>query len=52
MRRLLPCMLLLLSAFAARAQDQSPVKQEQELAALRAEIDQVRRRSDELASDE
>ena len=52
MRRLLPCMLLLLSAFAARAQDQPPVKQEQELAALRAEIDQVRRRSDELASDE
>jgi septal ring factor EnvC (AmiA/AmiB activator) len=45
-------MLLLLSAFAARAQDQPPVKQEQELAALRAEIDEVRRRSDELASDE
>jgi septal ring factor EnvC (AmiA/AmiB activator) len=45
-------MLLLLSAFAARAQDQAPVKQEQELADLRVEIDHARRRSDALASDE
>lgn len=52
MRRVLPWMLLLLSAFAARAQDQSPVKQEQDLADLRVEIDHARRRSDALASDE
>ena len=52
MRRGLPWLLLLLSAFAARAQDQVPVKQEQELAELRADIAQARRRSDALASDE
>ena len=52
MRRGLPWLLLLLSAFAARAQDQVPVKQEQELAELRADIAQARHRSDALASDE
>ena len=52
MRRVLPLLLLLLSAFAATAQDQAPGNQEQELADLRVEIEQARRRFDSLSSDE
>jgi septal ring factor EnvC (AmiA/AmiB activator) len=45
-------LVLLCAAFAAMAEPPDPSEQEQELEALRAEIDQVRRRSDALATDE
>lgn len=52
MSRLIVLLLLVLAAFAAVAQEADPERRRQDLAVLRAQIDQARQRSDALASDE
>ena len=52
MSRLIAILILAVAAFGAVAQEADPARRQQELADLRAQIDQARQRSDALASDE
>lgn len=52
MSRVIALLILALAAFGAVAQEADPSRKQQDLAELRAQIDQARRRSDALASDE